>query len=320
MNISLTHVYTPLILWTLLGVVLQRWLPTWVPRLLGRSLYWVGIPLVIFSSARGTELSAAMGIAPTATLIALLSGLGFGLLALKRAQQSPPLQGKNLRVTGVPMTRSPVEGSLLLTSMLGNAGFVGLAIVPSLLEPEFKGLPAFYAVTQSAFGTYGIGALVGNYYSDRPSKHPWWGQLKKLATVPALWSLAIGILTQPVDLPFFVPQTISYVKPIISPCAFVLMGIRLAGLTRWQHIKLALLPTAIKMLAVPLLVFSLLSLFPVSNQARLGMVLMAGMPSAFSCLILAEEYNLDRAVASGAIALSTACLLVMLPFWVGLLG
>lgn len=260
-----------------------------------------------------------MGIAPAATLIALLSGLGCGLLALKRARQNQP-QGKSLRVTGFPINSFPVEGSLLLTSMLGNTGFVGLAIVPSLLEPEFEGLPAFYAVTQSAFGTYGIGALVGNYYSDRPSNQQWWGQLKKLATVPALWALAIGILTQSMELPTVVSQIISCVKPIVSPCAFVLMGIRLAGLTRWQHIKLAVLPTAIKMLAVPLFVFSLLSLLPVSDQARFGMVLMAGMPSAFSCLILAEEYNLDRAVASGAIALSTACLLVMLPFWVGLLG
>ncbi len=314
MNLPLTHVYAPLLLWTGLGIVLQRWLPPWVPRLLGRSLYWVGIPLVIFSSARRTEFSVAMGIAPAAALTAVLSGLGLGLLILKSAQ-STEFQGQN-RWSEIPS----VKGSVLLTSMLGNAGFVGLASVPLLLEPEFRALPAFYAVTQSALGTYGVGTLVANHYSDRRSPSQWWTQFKKLSTVPALWALAIGLLSHPFALSAPISQVISWATVTVSPCAVVLMGLRLAGLTRWHQFKLAFLPTGIKMLVIPLLIAIALTLLPISNQARLGMVLMAGMPSAFSCLILAEEYNLDRSVASGAIALSTTFLLVMLPFWIWLLG
>lgn len=44
------------------------------------------------------------------------------------------------------------------------------------------------------------------------------------------------------------------------------------------------------------------------------------MPTAFANLILAEEYNLDRGMIVGAIALSTVLLLIAIPFWLLLFG
>jgi len=42
---------------------------------------------------------------------------------------------------------------------------------------------------------------------------------------------------------------------------------------------------------------------------------MAGMPSAFASLILAEEYDMNRDLAASSIALSTIVLLFMIPVW-----
>ena len=336
MDTQLIHAYTPLIFWTGLGLVLWRWLPQWVPQGLGRSLYWVGIPVEIFSLTRHTTFSGEAGIAPVSAFLAVLLGLGLGVLTLLginlgRSPQDPPpvsppedvpdLESGAIGAAPLPWYQTPtVQGSLLLTSMLGNTGFVGLAIVPLFLDPAYGGLPAFYTVTQNILGTYGMGVLVASYCSDRPSSRYWWAQLKDLVTVPTLWAFALGASTQQIAIPTVVDETLSASIWIVIPCAFVLMGIRLAGMGDWRQLKLALFPVLIKMLAVPVIIGAGLTVLQVPAQIRLAMVLMSGMPSAFATLILAEEYDLDRSVAAGAIALSTVFLLVMLPLWIGLLA
>lgn len=62
------------------------------------------------------------------------------------------------------------------------------------------------------------------------------------------------------------------------------------------------------------------TLLGLSGDPRLSLVLMAGMPSAFASLILAEEYNLDRNLASSSIALSTIGLLFVIHLWLSLFG
>ena len=63
MTETLFHAYLPLIVWTSLGLLLFRFLPESLPRLLGRGLYWVGIPLEILALARKTNFSEPAGLA-----------------------------------------------------------------------------------------------------------------------------------------------------------------------------------------------------------------------------------------------------------------
>ena len=55
-------------------------------------------------------------------------------------------------------------------------------------------------------------------------------------------------------------------------------------------------------------------------EARLALVLMSGMPTAFAGLILAEEYDLDRELTASSVALSTGALLITIPLWLTLFG
>ena len=47
---------------------------------------------------------------------------------------------------------------------------------------------------------------------------------------------------------------------------------------------------------------------------------MAGMPTAFAGLILAEEYELDRELIASSIVLTTGTLLLTIPLWLVLFG
>jgi malate permease and related proteins len=77
----------------------------------------------------------------------------------------------------------------------------------------------------------------------------------------------------------------------------------------------AFIPTCIKMLLVPLLTGIGLTLIGFSGEARLALVLMAGMPINSANLILAEKYDLDRELSASSVLLSTIVLPFLVPLW-----
>jgi malate permease and related proteins len=303
----LVHAYTPLICWTGLGILAVRFLPAAFPRWLGRGLYWVGVPIEIFSLARQTTFDERAQLAPEITIGSLLLGLGLGWLSLQIWQRLPP---------DLPAQTPGLKGSLLLCSMLGNTGFVGLAIVPFFVSEADLSWAVLYSVTQNVFGTYGLGVLVSSYYGRQgTATNRWWMQLKDLLCVPSLWGFALGSLTRSLPFPELVESSLHASIWVVIPGAFVLMGIRLSQVKGWQSLKLALLPAVLKTIVMPTIVGIAITMMGMSGDPRLGLVLMSGMPCAFAGLILAEEYNLNGNLVASSIIVSTLIFLVMIPVW-----
>jgi malate permease and related proteins len=303
----LVQAYTPLICWTGLGILSVRFLPSAFPHWLGRGLYWIGVPIEIFSLARQTTFDERAQLAPTITIASLLLGLGLGWLSLQIWQRSQPQ---------LP-TRTPgLKGSLLLCSMLGNTGFVGLAIVPFFVSETDLSWAVLYSVTQNVFGTYGLGVLVSSYYGRQGTgSNQWWMQLKDLLSVPSLWGFALGSLTRSLPLPELIESSLHASIWVVIPGAFILMGIRLSQIQGWQSLKLALLPAILKTIVMPTIVGISITMMGMKGDPRLGLVLMSGMPCAFAGLILAEEYNLNGNLVASSIIVSTLIFLVMIPVW-----
>nr|WP_277874402.1 MULTISPECIES: AEC family transporter [unclassified Leptolyngbya] len=105
---------------------------------------------------------------------------------------------------------------------------------------------------------------------------------------------------------------------VVIPAALLLMGIRLRQIKGWAGLKMAFIPTLIKTVSLPIVIGCTISLLHLPDQPRLAMVLMAGMPTAFAGLILAEEYDLERELIASSIVVSTLMLLATLPLWLWL--
>jgi malate permease and related proteins len=305
---SLIQAYTPLFFWTGLGFLLVKFLPEGFPKLLGRSLYWVGVPCEIFALARQTGELSSTKIAPVLTVGAILLGLGLGAISLylcRRFIQLPRLENPSL------------QGSWLLCSMLGNTGFIGLSVVPFLVDAESVSWAVFYSVTQNVMGTYGFGVLVASYYGRQVgTSRPWWELIKDLVTVPSLWGFLLGFTTRTVAFPPLVETMLNGSVMVVIAGAFILMGIRLSQIKGWQSLRLAAIPAVLKTVAMPGILGLVTLLIEMPSQARLALVIMAGVPSAFAGLILSEEYNLDRDLAASSIINSTVIFLAMIPVWV----
>ena len=346
MTDSLVQAYFPLLLWTGLGFLLLRWLPESIPHWLGRILYWVGVPLEILALARQTHFAAQVKLAPLVTIVALLIGL---LLAWLSLQAVHPLADSSQ--TGSTQTAesasdppsSPVEmalglanptlsnstpwqsrsrrGSFLLAAIMGNTGFVGLAIAPTFVDPAYTSWLVFYSITQNVFGTYGgIGVFIASFYGRSLSQPRGWTQIRDVLMVPSLWAFAIGSTTQAIALPTAIETGLQACVWVVIPAALLLMGMRISQLHGWSSLKQAILPAVFKVAVMPGLVGLMATAIGLATEARLALVLMAGMPSAFAGLILAEEYQLDRELIASSIVLSTGLLLVMIPIWLVLLS
>ncbi len=324
---TLLHAYTPLIFWTGLGILSFRFVPQTLPHLLGRSLYWVGVPWQIFALARQTDFSHQAGLAPAVTLATLGTGLILAWSALQALSfwlkqdgfQEHEDQGKQLRSWLPPLDR-PQQGTFVIASMLGNTGFVGLGIIPALLNAGDMSWAIFFSVTQNLVGTYGIGVLIASYYGRSAQPNHWWLLLRDVLLVPSLWAFTIGYLTQSIPFLDLAELAIDSSLLFVIPASFLLMGMRLSQLQGWKSLRTALIPVTLKIMVLPSLVALGTTFLGLSGDSRLSLVLMAGMPSAFASLILAEEYNLDRDLASSSIALSTIGLLLVIPLWLSLFG
>ena len=335
---TLLNAYSPLVLWTGLGLLTFRFVPQAFPRFLGRALYWVGVPWQILALARQTDYAQNIGLAPAVTIAGLILGLGLAWLSLQAYQRwltrlqttsLPPPTGKGLTdgntidvLPATQLTESPTaglsrsqRGSFILAATIGNTGFIGLGLVPALISQPYLGWAVFYSVTHNIVGTYGIGVFLASYYGRSQQQNHWWIQLRDLLSVPSLWAFAIGSLTRSVVLPGAIEQGLQASLWFVIPGAFLLMGMRLSQLHGWQSLQAALLPTVLKMLMLPLAVGLGTTLLGLSGDAHLALVLMSGMPSAFAGLILAEEYELDRELIASSIALSTIALLFTIPLW-----
>lgn len=307
MTETLFHAYLPLIVWTSLGLLSYRLLPQTFPHLLGRGLYWVGIPVEILALARRTNFANAAGLASLITITALIIGCCLAALCL--------LLLKRFAAPSDISRNAAMQGSFVLTSVLGNTGFVGLAIAPVLIADHYLNWIVFYSITHNLIGTYGFGVLIASYFGNDAHQNRWWIQLRAILSVPSLWAFVIGCTTQSVPLPQFIASGLQDSIKIVIPCAFVLIGLRLSQLRGWKSFQLALIPAVIKVIVTPVIVGAIAYAFGLSGDCRLAMILMSGMPCAFASLILAEEYNLNRELIASSIVVSTLLWLFVLPFW-----
>jgi malate permease and related proteins len=306
---TLFNAYTPLILWTGLGLFCFRFIPERIPHLLGRGLYWVGGPLQILALTRQTHFSSLdLGLAPLITLLTLGVGLGLSYACLGLARL--PALAKSF----AGLDDRHAQGSFLLASTLGNTGFVGLGIAPMLIGDRALSWSVAYSMTHNLLGAYGLGVIIASVFS-RSQTSAWWLSLRDVLFVPSFWAFGLGWATQSWTFPPLVESSLQTVLWLVIPCAFLLIGVRLSQLQGWSSLTMGLLPALLRSVIIPLTVGGMITAMGLVGEPRLAMVLMAGVPTAFIGLLLAEEYDLDRQIVASSIALTTLILLVMLPIW-----
>jgi predicted permease len=358
MSETLLRAYVPLLFWVTVGAILLRITPDRLPRLLGRSLFWVGVPLEVFVLARHGNFSSTLAIAPISLVAVVMVNVGLGWLVwnvIQRPMESEVLpcllptdpcdtlrseslypfcnlptgelearkleiQARDLGLDTLTSDSRRRQGSFILAGLLGNTGFVGFALLPLLVPEEHLGAAICYQVSNNVLVTSGIGVLIASHFGRSNTAGLGWQQVRDILGVPSLWAFALGLSTQAIALPDSIEAGLDATIWIVIAAALILMGMRLSEIQGWKSLKESIAPSLLKILVMPAITGLGLTAIGVTGYLRLVLVLMAGMPTAFAGLILVEEYEIDASLMAGSILVSTVGLLITLPLWLGLFG
>lgn len=293
---TLLVLYAKLVGWAVAGWAIGKYFPSQAPERLGQFLFWVGVPISIFTFLRQADLSGSVWWAAIAAWGAMLLGLGLAQLWLRRS----------------PLPR-PSQGSVLLASMVGNTGYLGYPIILALVGAQNFAWALFYDLLGTTLGAYGLGVLIASRYGL--ATHKPWELLQTLLKNPALWSFAAGLVAH--DWVFWPPvnQALSVFSWGSIALALLLIGMRLRSLSLATDRSLMTVPLLIKMLVTPLVIAGITLFWPIDHAPRVVLILQSAMPPAFATLVLAESFQLDRSLSVGLLALGSIGLLLTLPLW-----
>lgn len=303
--VNLLELYIKLVGLILLGFILGRKSPSYASTYLGQFLFWIGVPISIIGFLVQTDLSGQIWIAPVIAYLALFIGAFLAWLRIKTLAYF---------TNSVP--QSATQGSLILAAMVGNTGNLGYPITLAMVGKEYFAWALFYDMLGSLFGAYGLGVILAARLGNNIQNYT---QLAKVILInPALWSFGFGLWLYQLRLPSVVEFTLEKLAWVGVALSLMLIGMRLSQLKSWHKLPEAWSSIFIKMLVVPLILGSMLSLFGVTGNAAQVMVLQMGMPPALATLVIAETFNLDRDLAVTILAMGMIVLLFTLPIWLWL--
>ncbi len=258
-------------------------------------------PMLIISSCAG-----AVGQVPLRTMgIVALIALGMFAVFIIVGMVLSPFFDK----------RKEQQKIFQMMFVFSNLGFIGIPVVSSILGAEYVVyVTEFLLIYTIVFYTYGVALMDGSF---SPSS------LKAMINPGTLSSMiAVLIIVLGIELPGFLLTAVTYLGNVTSPMALVAVGFTLAH-SDWKKIfgqpKLYVF-SAVKLLALPLLMLPLLRL-ATNDEALINVcMVMFGMPIGNMPLILGTQKGIDGATCSAAIILTTLLCVFTIPLLLTIVG
>lgn len=251
-------------------------------------------PCLILSSAAGSVGMIPLG---TMGLIALIAIGMFAIFILAGMLLSPFFH------------KAPDQRKIFqMMFVFSNLGFIGIPAVGSILGQEYVVyVTEFLLIYTIVFYTYGVALLDGKFSLS---------SLKAMINPGTLFSAAaLAVILLELHLPDFLKTSITYLGNVTSPMALVAVGFTLAH-TDLRNIfaspKLYIF-SAIKLLALPLLMLPLLRLVTDDTAILSVCMIMFGMPIGNMPLILGNQKGIDGSTCSAAIILTTILCVMTIP-------
>lgn len=198
---------------------------------------------------------------------------------------------------------------LKFSIVFSNSAFMGFPVMDSL----FGNIGVFYAsifiiLFNIFIWTYGV-----MLFSDSSQKI----QVKNVLINPGTVSVFIGLIlfSFSIKLPQALHSTLSMVGNTTTPLAMIVVGSRLADAKIsevFTDIYIYFM-AFIRLIFLPILVYFLLSLFPIDPIVMKVCVLSTAMPVAANTSIFAEKYAVDPGFASKCVFVSTMLSLLTIP-------
>lgn len=192
-----------------------------------------------------------------------------------------------------------------------NAGFLGNPIAEGVFGPDGLSLASIYLIPMRiVMWSAGV-----SFFTESPDKKT---LFKKVITHPCIVAAGIGIVLMlfQIPLPNFVTSTIGTLSSCNTALSMIIIGTILADVDLRTMIDKTLISyCGLRLILLPLLVFSTCSFLPVDSMVKGVSTLLTAMPAGATTAILAAKYNGDAPFATKCVVCSTALSLVTTFLW-----
>ena len=210
-------------------------------------------------------------------------------------------------VAGAGLAHMSLHG---LAASFGNVGYMGIPLCIAAFGPQ-GALPATLAVVLGAAGLLTLALVIAEFGGDDPPASRLAALMRVAGAVgrsPIMQAVVLGMLVSSLAIP--VPDPVQRFLDLLAgaagPCALFAIGHFLSdqGFPKdWGEVGLATLG---KVVLQPVLALGLLAFYPgMDSMWAKSALLLAALPSAANCFVLAKEYDRFVAGASATILLST---------------
>ncbi|HEY3317413.1 MAG TPA: AEC family transporter [Coriobacteriia bacterium] len=257
-------------------------------------IIYAGLPALIFQAVHPAPLGWELAVVAAVAWVVALLGLALGYAASRLLRLS-----------------RPAAGALMLTSALGNTGYIGYPVALGLLGSSGLVKAVFYDV----FGTVGVLLTVGiavaasfGASDERPRL------LRELASFPAVIALVLALALKPVAVPVVVSDWLDLLARLVVPLIMISLGLSLRLHALGRNAVPVAAVAAVKLLLLPLAALALGRVVLAGDPSAVRLVvLQAGMPTMLLSLVFGERFHLDRDLIASAAIVTTAAAIVSLP-------
>lgn len=255
------------------------------PRPLGRVIFYVFSPLLIFKLITQSELpfeQIGWMVGFALAVMACMAGLAFILGKLARFSR-------------------PTLAAVLLTTMVGNNGNYGLPVIAFAFGETALAYASIYFVT-STIVVYTAGVAIASLGRMNMRQ-----ALSNLLKVPSVYAiiLAMFFARWNLALPEFLERTVNLGAGGTIPAMLILLGMELQRAVRPAQPVALGIPLISRLVLGPILAWGLALQFPLPLPAQQAGIAESGMPTAVLTTVLASEYRLDSSLVSSIVFITT---------------
>jgi predicted permease len=262
---------------------LLAWRMTIDGRSLGRLLFYLATPSLVFRSLYTTEvaLGTMQQVAIVAAAVSILAGVAGWLIGFDQPRRE--------------------RMAIVLTSAISNNGNMGIPICYFAFGEIGLALGTLYYVV-SAFLNNTLGVAVASAGAASISK-----ALRTSFQVPMLYTATAGLLLNQMggEVPVPIFRAIDLMADAAVPGMLALLGIQLRSSPLLQGQAVIWRSSAVRLIGAPLLALMLCMWLAVGGVERDVLILQASMPTAVMGAVLATEYDTAPQLVAAVIFVTT---------------
>ncbi len=210
-------------------------------------------------------------------------------------------------------------GALMLVSAFGNTGFLGYPVVTAAFRGDNHAVlsAVMFDEFAMAISLNTIGVAVAAAFAGTSFE---WISLLEFLKTPLFPSTILALVLRQVEIPPLVLTTLGYLAAGTVPLAMISIGLSLSAGTVKRYPAPLVAALVLKMIALPVLMWLVLTLVGVGGVVKQVVTLEAAMPSAVFSGVVAARYGANGAFAAAAVFVMTLVSVILLPTFLLLIG